>query len=161
MRDQLFGSLFGESPVHGLALAVFLGLGLGYTIYTVFFGEETLDDVHKLSMLWFAVIVNAYSGISAGIHVIRHSGGSFILFPIWNILSCVFLLFLFYFEIIDEDSIIDKRVTLAQVIIGSLLVIGLFCLCQFVWHLHWGVTFSICVTYASSVSSFYLPRSKL
>lgn len=112
--------------------------------------EET--DFKKKIMLFFAVLINAITGIIAGTYVVRNATASnwLLVFPIWNIINCVLLLLMLYFRIIDEDCISDRKATFVQTIIGLTAVLFVFILCNYVLKLHWAITYSICIVYTTS-----------
>jgi len=148
-----------------LLLVIFV-LGMLLSLYHVF-TERRKNDFEKRVMLVFAVFVNAFSGIAAGIHIltdafdILSADASYIklvvdsilmLFPIWNMANGVLLLILLRLDIIGEQNITDENATRFQVLLGSLILLLVFLFCYTILKLHWTITFSICVASAADVS---------
>jgi hypothetical protein len=130
--------------------AIFL-YGLGLSVYHVFTTREK-TYAEKWGMLIFAILTNALSGIIAGLYVLRStkSPSWLLVFPIWNIINGVLLLLMLRFRIIDEECISDRDATAGEVILGLIAVIVIFVFCNYVFKLHWAITFSICTIYATS-----------
>jgi uncharacterized membrane protein YhfC len=103
-------------------------------------------------MLFFAVLANACSGIIGGIYLLKNDNvrNWLIIFPLWNIINGVLLLAMFRMKIIDTECIIDRDATATQVIIGLIAVLVLLIFCNYVFKLHWSITFSICIIYTTS-----------
>jgi hypothetical protein len=112
----------------------------------------TEADLKKQFMLFFAVLINAYSGITAGIYIIGNNTNSYwmLIFPVWNVINSLLLLPLFYANIIDEDCISDRQATPKRIIFGLISIISIFLLCNYVFKLYWAITFSICIIYTTS-----------
>lgn len=134
-----------------LAACVF-AMGIFYSLHHVF-TSRAKTDLEKHVMLAFAVLVNAFSGIKAGMHMLEQSEGLLLVFPFWNIFNGFVLLIMFRAKVIDESCIIDDNATPPQVIFGTLIVIATFVACEFVFNIYWAITFSLCVTYASNIDS--------
>lgn len=147
-------------------LLVILALGILFSLYHVF-TERRKEDFEKYIMLVFAVFVNAFSGIAAGIHILTRAFDALqedasviqlapaiilMLFPLWNITNGVWLLIMLRLHIIDEQNITDENATLFQVLFGSMILLLVFFFCHTIFELHWTLTFSICVGCAASVS---------
>ena len=126
-------------------------MGIAFSLYHVFTSRQK-TDWEKTCMLFFAVIINALAGISAGMHMLEGSHGLLSVFPIWNIMNGALLFLMYRFDIIDEGSIVDDNATLLQVIVGSVVVVFAFAICTFIFDMYWAITFSICVAYASNVN---------
>jgi hypothetical protein len=123
--------------------------GMLLSIYNVFTTREKTDG-EKWLMLLFAVAANAATGIAAGIYTIKQSSGWLIVFPIWNIVNAALLILMMRLKIINTSCIIDRDATIGQVIVGLIFVFIIFILCNYVFHLYWAITFSICIVYTTS-----------
>lgn len=84
----------------------------------------------------------------------RWAGGLGIVFPIWNLLSGLVLLVLYRLEAFDERVIVDDDATPREVVLGTLMLCAVFCVCTYALEMHWALTFSVCVAYATNVSRF-------
>lgn len=109
-------------------------------------------DFKKKIMLFFAVVINASSGIIAGRYVLKNGNvqGWLLVFPIWNIINGLLLILMLRFGIIDEECISDRKTTSVQIILGLASVAVIFMVCNYIFDLYWAVTFSICVVYTTS-----------
>lgn len=151
LRTESHEFFFNDfDPRSYIALAFFV-LGILYSLFHVF---TTLQktDWEKTTMLFFAVIINAFSGIAAGTHMLEAVHGLLVIFPVWNIINGGLLLILYRFDFIDESSIDDDNATPLQVLLGSIIVVATFVICHYIFKLYWAFTFSICVAYASNIN---------
>ncbi len=151
MREQIYKSMTKVHDVRVYAVAVLFLCGMGLSIYHIFTTREKTDFEKKI-MLLFAVLTNAGTGIFSAWYVIKNSAVNdwLLVFPIWNIVNSVLMLLMLRIEIINEECISDRNATIAQVTIGLASVLIMFVFCNFVFHLHWAITFSICIVYTTS-----------
>ncbi|MFZ0033593.1 MAG: hypothetical protein WAK60_01215, partial [Sedimentisphaerales bacterium] len=132
-------------------LVLLLLAGLGLFLCRIFTrGEKTVFE--KQFMMLFAVLTNIVIGFTSGLYVIKNSDvhNWQLVFPIWNIINGALLLLMLSFRIIDEECISDRDVTFVQIVLGLTAVIVIFILCNYVFKLHWVITFSICIVYTTS-----------
>ncbi|HOX06219.1 MAG TPA: hypothetical protein PK280_07445 [Planctomycetota bacterium] len=125
--------------------------GLLFSLFNVFVTRRK-SGFEKSAMLFFAVVVSAGTGIVAGVQMLEGFHGWMLVFPIWNIANGVLLLLLDRLCILDQDNIADEEATLDQVLLGALVVLAVLLVCHGVCRLHWSVTLSICVAYATNVN---------
>lgn len=151
MREQIYKSMTKVHDVRLYAVAVLFLCGLCLSIYHIFTTRERTDFEKKI-MLLFAVLTNAGTGIFSAWYVIKNSAVNdwLLVFPIWNIVNSVLMLLMLRIEIINEECISDRDATMAQVAIGLTSVLIMFIFCNFVFHLYWAITFSICIIYTTS-----------
>jgi DNA-directed RNA polymerase subunit RPC12/RpoP len=151
MREQIHNWIAGHNYVWVYIMGAIFLCGLGLSVYHVFTTREK-TDVEKWGMLIFAVLANAISGIVAGLYVLRGDNARnwLIIFPIWNIINGVLLLLMLRLKVIDEECVADRDAMASEVIIGLVAVIIIFVFCNYVFKLHWAITFSICTIYATS-----------
>jgi len=151
MREQIYKGItaFNDGRVYIMAIIFLCGMGL--SIYHIFTTREK-SDFEKKVMLFFAVLANAITGIAAGVHVIKSTDTHnwLLVFPLWNIINGVLLLLMLRGKIIDERCISDRDATIQEVIIGLIAVLVIFVFCNYVFNLHWAITFSICIVYTTS-----------
>ena len=137
-----------------LYIVLFLFLaGLAFSIYHVFSSRKKTPE-EKEAMLYFAVIINGLAGILAGARMFEDSPGILLLFPVWNILNSLVLLGMYWLRMVNEETISDDNTPLVDVLAGSVAVLALYGLCRWL-DLYWAYTFSICVAYATSLSSAF------
>jgi hypothetical protein len=131
-------------------ICLFLYVYRTITSYIIASKEET--DFKKKTMLFFAVLINSIIAIIAGTYVLKNATihDWLLVFPVWNIINCVLLLLMLFFNIIDEECISDRKATPVQIILGLTAVLIIFVLCNYVFKLYWAITFSICIIYTTS-----------
>jgi hypothetical protein len=151
MREQIQKLMMKSNDVRIYFLAVIFLCGMGLSIYHIFTTREK-NNYEKMVMLFFAVMANAGTGIISGWYVIKNSDvhNWQLIFPIWNIINGALLLLMLRFRIIDEECISDRDANTTEVIIGLIAVLIIFALCNYVFKLHWAITFSICIIYTTS-----------
>ena len=139
----------GWTSLLPFALVSFVALGL--CIYHVFTTREK-TDLEKKVMLGFAVLTNLVTGTIAAVYTLTNASAAnwLLVFPVWNIINSMLLLFMVAIRAVDEECISDRDATPSQVIIGLVAVLIIFILCNYVFKLHWAITFSICIIYATS-----------
>jgi hypothetical protein len=139
-----------ESLIYSAKLFLLIAIVPTFFIFRVF--SQTDVDLKKQVILFFAVLINAYSGIIAGIYVISNIADSYwlIVFPIWNIINSLLMLSMFYMKVIDEESISDRQATPLRIFLGLIAIVAIFLLCNYVFKLYWAITFSICIVYTTS-----------
>jgi hypothetical protein len=125
--------------------AMVLLAGMLLCLYHVFTPRKK-TDAEKVLMMLFAVTMTAASGIIAGLYLWKQCFGWLLIFPIWNIVNGVLLVLMWRCNIIDEDCIADRDATIPQVIIGLIAVLAIFIFCNYVFKLHWSITYSIYTT---------------
>jgi DNA-directed RNA polymerase subunit RPC12/RpoP len=120
-------------------------------IYQVFIKREN-SEYERDIMLWFAIVTNVFTGIVASVYIIKntevHSWQ--LIFPVWNIVNAVVLYLMLVANCIDENCIIDRQPTPAQIILGLVATIIIILVCNYVFKLHWAITYSICIIYTTS-----------
>ena len=151
LRTRSHELLLSESALTRYLFLLFFVAGLLLSLYHVF-TKRRKNTPEKIAMLVFAVMVNGLSGVAAGVHMLEHSRGILMVFPIWNIVNGGLLLLMLRFDIIDESSIVDDNAAPVQLVLGGLVVVAALIVCRFVFELYWAVTFSICVAYATNLN---------
>jgi hypothetical protein len=157
LRSSLY-KFWREADLRGkfwLPVAVlFFSAGIVLSFYHVF-TERSKTEAEKFAMLFFALLANAAGGILAGSHILSNWNDApciLTLFPLWNIINGIVLLFLFRTGKIDTSSVSDENARWGEVIFGFVIILGIFMVCRFVFELYWALTFSICTVYATSFS---------
>jgi ABC-type proline/glycine betaine transport system permease subunit len=123
--------------------------GFLLSFYHVFTKREK-SRIEKHLMMLFAVITNAIIGIVAGIYIVRECPVWLLVFPVLNIINCVFILIMIDARILNETCIIERKTTPARAVLGLITTIVIFVLCNYVLNLNWAVTFSVCIIYATN-----------
>lgn len=135
-----------------LIMMAFLA-GLFLCIYHAF-SKRRKTLFEKKLMMFFAAIINGFTGIWGGTYILVHSGGwGLSVFPIWNIISGYMLIGLLRTSNIEEECIGDEDVTFLQILMSTTVVSAIFYICHYVFVLNWAMTFSICVAWATNLNS--------
>jgi DNA-directed RNA polymerase subunit RPC12/RpoP len=128
------------------------GIGMVASFFGVFFKRDK-GEFLKFAMLCFAVLVTSATGIYAGYIAIKTSQSwLMMIFPAWNIINGVILLLLFRSDLMDIDCITDEHANLWQVILTMVCISIIMAICHFGFHLHWTITYSICVCYTMTLN---------
>jgi hypothetical protein len=131
---------------------IYLGLfmlGMFLCLYHVFTKRQK-TEAEKSIMLLFAVSINAATGFIAGFYMFKESPGWLFVFPVWNIINSILLIVMQYVNLFDEDRISNRDATITQVILGSIAILIIFYICNYIFNLHWAITYSICIIYTTS-----------
>lgn len=162
-KEEFLDFFFSESDEVLLIGGIIILYGIYLSIYHAFL-EKKITKKSKSVMLFFAVFVSGLVGLKAGLYILEQPGqGLFIIFPILNIVSAGLLLFLYRVDIITISSISDKQARRSELILGSIAVLLIFLVSQYVLKNYWAITFSICVAYATDINEFinnkfFLPK---
>jgi hypothetical protein len=130
---------------------IFIALFLSGAVLSIFhaFSKRKKNYVEKVFMIIFIVFLNFAVGVSAGGYIFRQETiNTFLLiFPLWNIISAFWLMFLLRHRFVWTHSISDTNVIPRDFIIGAILVILIFIFSQYVFENYWAITFSMCLGY--------------
>jgi DNA-directed RNA polymerase subunit RPC12/RpoP len=154
----VYGNLctYSQGPLYFLfslisfvgAISVFL-FAMGLCIYHVC-TKRKKTYLEKQVMLILAIFVNLLTAVVAGIYMLINSINWTLIFPLWNLINAYLLFLALASKIVDGECVSDRNATLPQIIIGTLSVLVIFIVCNFVLDLYWAVTFSICIVYTTS-----------
>jgi len=78
----------GEADIRLIAALLVFFSGLVLSIYHAF-TDRPKTTLEKSFMLYFAVLLNSFSGVMAGMYDLATASGLLILFPVWNIINGV------------------------------------------------------------------------
>ncbi len=146
MNDMLLLSLIFLPLIMGLFLCLYHA-----------FTDRQKTTIEKKLMIFFAAIINGFSGLWYGTYILVHnSGWALSLFPIWNIISGYILISSLRAPDIEELTISDENVSFNKVIAGTIAVTLIFLICHIGLELVWAGTFSICVIWATNINSSLL-----
>ncbi len=124
--------------------------GLLLSLYHAFVPRPA-SQLQKSFMLFFAVLVNAFSGFMGSGYDLTHANGWHIAFPVLNMINSVALLFLWRAGALDESCISDRHAPKGQIALAAAIVVLLFTLCHVVFKLIWIETLSICIVYSTNL----------
>jgi len=151
LRKMVVGFLFSVNGIFwaGVYIAMYL-CGLALSIYHIF-SSRSKSQTETYLMLFFAVLTNGLSGIGAGIYLLSHSVVWVAIFPMCNILSGTALMLMLWFDVIDRQCVSEREGTILQAGLGLAAMLAVFLACTYVLKLHWVLTLSICIAYASNI----------
>jgi len=152
-----------------ICIAMFFAAAL--PVYHVFSQREKYKW-EKLVMLAIAVAFTAGSGIIAGRVMMKEAWletGSLngvasyfpyvrkicalnwrAIFPLWNIINGISIYWMFRAGVINAECYDNRDAKLWQVLLGLIILVGVFAICQYVLKTHWAVTYSICIVYSTN-----------
>ncbi len=152
-RERIY-YLFSVGGLSFTLVALSMSFGMFLSIYHVVV-KRLITKEDKKTMVCFAVLLEGGVGIEAGLYVLRYTSGFWMIFPILNIISAVFLLMLFRMDVIKEDSLLDKQAKKTEVIFGAVFTILIFFFSHYVLKNYWAITFSICTAYAINLNEIF------
>jgi hypothetical protein len=117
------------------------------------FSNRQKTSTEKQIMLFFAVLTCAFSGFRAGTYMLFNSAGWIAIFPLWNMITCYFLVVAWKTEEVNEDNINDENARLIEVISSIVILSLIFFLCNNHFKLNWAATFSICIVWATTFNN--------
>ncbi len=132
--------------VPGAFIAIFMA-GLVLSLYHAFV-DRPKTEIEKSLMLFFAVLVNAFSGFMGSGYSLSTSSGWFMVFPILNMVNSIVLLLMWRYGFFDESSISYQQASRGQVMLAAAMVFILFYLCHVVYKFIWIETLSVCLVYS-------------
>ncbi len=127
-------------------IAIFIA-GLVLSLYHAFV-DRPKTEIEKSFMLFFAVLVNVFSGFMGSGYSLTTASGWFIVFPVINMINSMILLFMWRYGYFDETSISDQQASRGQVMLAGTIVLILFYLCHVVYEFLWIQTLSVCLVYS-------------
>jgi hypothetical protein len=100
----------------------------------------------------FILGANGFAGIAAGVEMLPSRWSILAVIPIWNILVGIILLYQIGLQKFDVN---DENVSLIEVEVTSIILLTVFAVTNFRFHLMWATTFSICI-FCSSVLFLFI-----
>ena len=135
-RGDDFFALFGFILLVGLMLSV-------YHVFTK--RQKNFIEVTLISI--FVMSANAFSGIYAGIEMLPERWSLLALFPIWNMLTGVFLL---YQIGLVKFTVSNNNTTILELFFSTLILVLIYSIAKLNFRLSWAMTFSLVISYSSS-----------
>ncbi len=129
-------------------MSVLAVLGMFFSIWHVFTARKKLLW-EKQWMGAFAMSANGLAGIAAGVEIFPTRWSFMALFPIWNILVGMILLYQMGFA---ENVVTDENASLLEVGIATVSLLVIFAIAKYGFHLTWAATFSVCMVYSSIIT---------
>ena len=149
--SRLTESAAGDRNIVGTICFFIVGFiaifGLLFSLYHVF-TNRTKTPIEKYCMGAFAISANALAGIEAGIEEINSGVSLLILFPIWNIIVGMIMLYQVRY---GKFEVTDENITLLEVSGASTVLLIVFAITNLAFNVSWAITFSICMFYSSSL----------
>jgi len=129
-------------------IAIFIA-GLVLSLYHAFV-DRPKTEIEKSLMLFFAVLVNVFSGFMGSGYSLTTASSWFMIFPILNMINSIVLLLMWRYGLFDESSIDDQQASKGQVMLASAMILILFYLCHVVYEFIWIKTLSVCLVYSTN-----------
>ncbi|MHC4118392.1 MAG: TFIIB-type zinc ribbon-containing protein [Planctomycetota bacterium] len=136
----------------GGVFVIFAMVGMVLCLLNIFVRHEK-PEIEKKLMLIFALVVTAATGVYSGYITLTTGIPWLIVFPAWNIINSIALLCAYDAGIVNAHSITDERPGILQALVAIGSITFLVMMCQYVFNLHWAVTYSIAVSYTMSLLS--------
>jgi hypothetical protein len=149
-REELYRAVITIKDGRAIAIALFSGIGMFLSFISIFFRREKYD-MEKYLMLLFAVVVTAGTGIYSGYIMWEESKGWLLIFPIWNIMNGAILLLFLRLGFLDTDCIVENGFSFLQALVSVASVGIILGLCNYVFKMHWVISYSICVCYTITI----------
>jgi len=163
MRQDLYDFIWSVCGASGWTAALsilflFLPFGFGMAL-SVFhaFSEKSRSSFEEGLMLFFAVGISAGTGIYIGWYILQGGGNILlILFGIWNLVYSVLLIYQFERIVFTEKDfdgayISARNATIGEILLSSVSATVLLLCCEFLVKFHWIISYSICITYTTSL----------
>ena len=133
-----------------LAMGLIMFIGLALSVLHVFVSwKKTAWE--KSFMGAFALAIFGLGGIAAGIEMLPAKWSVLTILTIWNI---VYGVILFYKIGFAEITLIDDENALwLEVVIATVLLLLVFAVADYVLHLSWAFTVSMCLTFVSAATT--------
>lgn len=153
IQIQLYERVLSAPVVLAAMLLIFFASGMTLSLYHAF-SKRPKTEPEGLLMLYFGIIANYAAGIAAAIHIFREAG-NWLLFilPALNIIYAVVPVVLGGATLIDDSYVSDNDATAAELVTGLAFLAVVIAVCQYYHGLYWAITFSVCVAYATGLSS--------
>lgn len=135
-----------------LIVGVFAIFGFMLSILHVFIQREKML-MERYVMGTFTIAVSALAGIKSGLEALASSASILIVFPIFNILMGMLMLYNLRMPLYD---VTNENASLLEISGASLILYVVFSIAYFGFHLSWAMTFSICVFYSNML--FFLAK---
>ncbi len=129
-------------------MSILAVLGMIFSIRHVFTSRKK-ESWENQWMGAFALAVNGLAGIAAGIEIFPGQWSWMALFPIWNILYGVILLYQIGFA---ENVVTEDNVSLLEVGIATVSLLVVFAIAKYGFRLSWATIFSVCMVYSSVIT---------
>ena len=148
---------FGDG--RSILALVFILPGIYFCIKHAF-SNKIKPKNQKFFMLFFAVFINFFIGMKAGIYTLSNTNSWFLAFPILNIVSSFSLILLYRSGTINEEAIAENNTNLYQVIGGVLILIPIIYLSNNLFKNYWAITFSTAISYSTNFNKIIVDIPK-
>ena len=156
--DNLTGqiqALFSDEDQPVLYFLIWGGmifLGFALSLVRLFTPWRT-TPTEKYLMAIFALAVNGIAGVLCGIELAENFQGWQVMFPVWNIICGLLLIYLLGLG--PEDCVTDEPLDRKELAYSLPILTALFIICHEMMQLSWAMTFSICIAYSTSVDHIF------
>lgn len=153
-RSEFFGFFLKEGEGESIILFASFLFSMGLSIYYVFINKK-IGRKHKEFLYYFAIYINFFAGLFSGQYLLKHQKGFLMVFPLFNILSGIFLITLVRLRIFEEHIEIlfeGAQSQKGEVILGIIFTLLIFLLSHFILKHYWAITFSMCLFYVTNLN---------
>ncbi|MBU1105574.1 MAG: hypothetical protein KKB51_02810 [Candidatus Riflebacteria bacterium] len=141
-------------PVIILLPVIFYVWLAGLSWLHVLTGARKLQS-DKKTLVFFAAVCCILSGLLGGYRLYQYGPNSWIqFFGAWNMFQGLILIFLLKLEIIGEKQFSNRDTPFIGTIINMVFITAIFFVLKDYFDMHWIDNFSICVAYATTLSTF-------
>lgn len=152
-KQELSDLFIHPSDPRSFILPAMLTIGIILSLYHVF-TKRKKKWFEKLFMLLFVVLMNFIAGWYGFFYALFHNSNTIpIIFPAWNFIYGSYLLALTRSGILKIDSVADENAPFYLVIISLILLSIIIIICQLHFQLYWAFTFSISLSYLSTINN--------
>jgi hypothetical protein len=149
-RLDIHKSLFIQQDGRAILVALYSVVGMFFSLFNLF--RKQIDDDEKYFMLLFAVVITACTGFYSSYVIWDQFKGWLMIFPIWNITNGVLMLVLLQMGVLDTDCILENDTNFWQVFVSIIAVGIILGLCNYIFKMHWIISYSICVCYTITIN---------
>ena len=142
-----------DQPVlYFLIWGALIALGFALSLGRVFVSwPKTATEKYLMGI--FALAVNGIAGVLCGIELAENFQGWQVVFPVWNIICGLLLIYLLGLG--PEDCVTDDAFDRKELAFSLPILTSLFIVCHEMMQLSWAMTFSICIAYSTSVDHIF------
>jgi len=147
-----------DSFFHIILSFLFILVVLAIIFLPVFhaFSKRKKRKWEKKVMLFAIVLVDYLVAWNVYDHVKGEFSTWLIIFPLINAVQASLVAIGLWFDFITYEKISDEDADSTEIIVSSIMLMGLFLLFHFIFHQYWAITFSVCVFYATIMNKIIL-----
>ena len=130
---------------------ILLIFGFFLSLYHAF-SKRIKNNDEKIVMLAYVICTNLLISYLAAVYIFSQSKDFLIIFPVINFIQALLLFMLLRLQFINKDSITDDNAKKWQIVIGTVSLIIIFLISNFILNNYWALTFSLCLIYSMGIN---------